>query len=446
MVVETVKFRFLCAGVVMACLLSPGCEREAQEQPAAFGDILLGLEHVFVQDRVPRIDVDFANEWELVLKAYLLAGNTEYWPAAFAFDGETLDVVGARIKGKTEFGLGKPADKHSLKLNFDYFGGPRFYAVDKIHLAANKSDPSIMRDALANRAYREMGVKASRTAHATVYADGEYVGLYTMIQDVDKRFLKEHFGTKNNADDGNLYKCVAPGCSLSWRGFDKESYFIESCDERDGCGLVLKTDEDGANPDDHSDIIEFLDILNNTPEGAFEAVFGAVFDVDDFLKFVATAMVIGDYECYLGTLDNFFLYRRPDTGVWSFIPWDHNQSYGAYDCKDAPHKTGPGPDQPWCAGSDRPLIRRILEVPAYRQQYEEYLAAALTELISPARQGQWIDDYDSLIGELVATDPNFGHTAAEYKAAIGDGASTGQIPNLLEFLEDRRGFLLSDME
>ena len=47
-----------------------------------------------------------------------------------------------------------------------------------------------------------MGVPVSRTAHARLFVNEQYVGLYSIVESVDKRFLTRHF----NENDGYLYK------------------------------------------------------------------------------------------------------------------------------------------------------------------------------------------------------------------------------------------------
>jgi len=70
------------------------------------------------------------------------------------------------------------------------------------------ADVTRIREALAFSIFRAAGVPASRTAFAKVYLtvadkhDKTYVGLYTLIEPVDKTFLKDHF----KSDKGMLLK------------------------------------------------------------------------------------------------------------------------------------------------------------------------------------------------------------------------------------------------
>ena len=47
-----------------------------------------------------------------------------------------------------------------------------------------------------------MGLDAEREAHARLFINNAYVGLYTIVESLDKTFLKKNFGE----NDGHLYE------------------------------------------------------------------------------------------------------------------------------------------------------------------------------------------------------------------------------------------------
>jgi spore coat protein CotH len=60
----------------------------------------------------------------------------------------------------------------------------------------------MIREKICYNLLRESGVKAPRVSFAKVYLNNVYWGLYSIVEQVDKTFLKENFRNKN----GNLYK------------------------------------------------------------------------------------------------------------------------------------------------------------------------------------------------------------------------------------------------
>ena len=53
------------------------------------------------------------------------------------------------------------------------------------------------------RIFREGGVPAARSFHTRVYLNGEYMGHYLNVEQIDDEFALTRFGN----DTGNLYKC-----------------------------------------------------------------------------------------------------------------------------------------------------------------------------------------------------------------------------------------------
>jgi len=429
--------------LLTALLLACSANEPSPPLPPDPSDELL---HVFPTDRVPAVELELAGGIAPLIKALLTDGSMDYVEGAFRFDDELQDPVGIRLKGTLKAGMGQKEDKYSFKVNFDLFEAPHFHELDSVHLLNDKPDPSHMREILASRMYRAMGIPAARSTSVTLKVGGQDQGVYTLVQEIDKRFLKVWFGTESGADDGNLYKCVAPGCSLVYRGDKKEHYIIKSCEEPNGCGFVLKTNEDDPSLNDYSDLIAFLDLVNNTPDDAFAEAIEAVFDVDLYLRYLAVAVVISDYEGYLGRLDSFFLYHRPDNDKWVLLPWDLNKTYGSSDCKTSEEHTGGPLFPPWCGESERPLGKRILAVSAWRDQYEDYVRELLDGYFTEEIQAGWIQEIDLLIRDLVAADPIPLFPFDDYDDSVGYDGSDWDPMNLLEFVQDRRAFLESELK
>jgi len=396
---------------------------------------------VFPTDSVPAVELELASGLSPLVEGFLNDGTMDYVPGNFTFNGEVENNVGIRLKGTLKAGLGKAEKKYSFKVNFDLFEAPHFQGLDSIHLLNDKPDPSHMREVLASRMYRAMGVPAARSAPVTLKVDGKDQGVYTLVQEIDKRFLKVWFGTETGADDGNLYKCVAPGCSLLYRGDKKQDYVIDSCDEPNGCGLVLKTNLDDPSLNDYADLIDFLDLVNNTPDESFPEAIEQAFDVDLFLRYLAVAVVVSDYEGYLGKLDSFFLYHRPDNDKWVLLPWDLNKTYGSSKCSLSEEHTGGPLFPPWCSASERPLGKRILAIPAWRDQYTAYVKELLDGYFAEDVQVGWIETVDLLIHASVKADPIPMFTYKEYTDSVSDYGSDWDPMNLIEFVQDRRAYI-----
>ncbi len=428
-------------------------EPDATDWNATFEDVL-------PDDHVVEIELDLADgDWLAMLQEWNSLRTKSYYPSAFAHDGEMLANVGVRLKGYSSllFGAGdpfggvNPTAKWPLKVNFNKFGGERFQRVDRLNLGNNVFDASYMRERLGSRVFAAMGVPVARAAFANVSVDEAYLGVYTMNQQIDSRFLRQHFGEENDAHKGNLYKCVpneTDTCRLEWKGGDPTQYHhTHSCNEGyEECGIVLKTNQEDPLQNDYSDLVQFLDVLNNTPDPGFADAIEQVFDVDNFLRLAATNVVLSSFDSYFGRVNNFYLYHRPDTDKFIMIPWDLNMTYGLYGCGNQSMVRYPI-ETPKCgdAGSI-PLSDRILSVPQFHDTYMQYVKEVAELHLTTAKQQAWIGEFDALIGPLIGLDPNYPNTPERYRNSLSDTRHPFSLQegyNLMDFVNRRREFVLS---
>jgi hypothetical protein len=424
------------------------------------------LDHVFPQDYVVNISLDFAEgDWGAMIQDFIDFFIKEYRPAAFAFGEESLPEIGARLKGFSSLVYimdqqmsFDPTLNFPLKLNFDYYGGERFHHLDKLSLGNNWSDLSYMRERLAGRAYEAMQVPVARTAYCAIDVDDTYLGIYTMTQPIDKRFLKAHYGVSDGMDDGNLYKCSRTEddhCRLVWKGPNKSDYITTDCPEGyDECGLLLKTNEEDPALNDYSDLIEFIDVVNNATDEEFVTRIEEVFEVDSFLRLAATTVALSSFDSYFGMGNNYYLYHRPDTGRFEMIPWDFNMTYGNFNCGSPqdPDPSIPNSDMTqaavdgsFCGSSteDYPLAERIFAVPAYLDTYRGYLRDMAETVLTPDQQQAWIEEFDDLIGVGIAPDPNYPGDYNDYQEALSALPSNPWFGyNLMDFVQRRQAFIL----
>lgn len=396
------------------------------------------FDHVFPQDHVVDLRLTFApGDWAKLLLDWQQNQKKTEFAAGFFFDGETLAAIGVRLKGLN--GLNLPdgpinlAGKYPLKLDFNAQGGARFHGVDTLSLNTNSQDPSMMRERLALRMYQAMGIPASRAAYAKLQVDGKAAGLYNAVQVLDKRYLKERFGTAAGADDGNLYKCVYNAdniCMLGWRGDKKSDYYRTDCPPGfDECGFVQKTNEDDAAQNSYADLIELIRVINQTPDEEFATELAKVFDVEAFVRVAAVAYAISNHDSYFGKGHNYYLYRHPGSGKFQYLPWDLDLTYGTTSC------AAPATD-PTCGSLDNHLlIKRVLAVPKWRQAYLQDLQQVVDQHLTVAQHQLWISELDALLAGELAADPN-GPGLAGYQAARAE---------LLEFVQARRSDLLAKL-
>ncbi len=248
------------------------------------------------------------------------------WVAAdIEFEGDVWTDVGLRFKGNSS--LMNTWSSGSLempfKLDFDEFEdenpaieNQRFYGFKQLSLSNNFNDATFMRDTVTSDIMAEAGITSAETAFYELfvdYGDGPVsFGLYTMIEVIDDTVIERVFGS----DDGNIYESDGTAVSLAVGTFDGISSSFQK-----------ENNEDEANWGDIETLYTVLhsETRQTDPE-AWKTELEAVFDVDTFLNWLAINTVIENWDTYGAMTHNFYLYNDPETGLLTWIPWDHNEA------------------------------------------------------------------------------------------------------------------------
>jgi hypothetical protein len=285
-------------------------------------------------------------------------------PCSVAFEGRSWPMVGVRFKGNSTLlsSWHRGSYKLPLRLRFDKFENEadpitdqRFYGFQSLSFTNNASDLSFTREVLAGELLRETGNPAARTALVRVMVDrGEgatYFGLYTMVEVPDNPLLDSQLG----GSGGNLYK--PHGAAARFTKFDPEAFEKES-------------NEKAA---DYGDVERAIAALNadRSDSSAYRSELERYFDVQGFLRWLATNSIMGNWDVYGAIAHNYYLYGAPaDQGRLHWIPWDHDLAFSS--------ANGPATsvlhDQ---VEADWPLIRFLLDDAKYRSDYVAYARAVL---------------------------------------------------------------------
>ncbi|UCE06653.1 MAG: CotH kinase family protein [bacterium] len=309
---------------------------------------------IFDDTRIHNYELHFyITNWADSLTYYYEHGE-EYMPARLTYEGRVLDSIGVRYKGNSSYMMSRRTPKKPFKLKFNkYKKSQTFFDIKVLNFSNCVKDPSFMREKIGYDIVRTY-VPAPRAAYANIYIEGELIGFYVQVEQVDKTFLIRHFQNKTD----NLYKASDKGTNLAYLGQNPSSY---------EAGLELKTNE---NLNDWSGLITLLDKLNNAPTTTFKDTMENYLNLDLCCRLLAFNMVLSNFDSYTGSGRNFYLYDDSLSGQFQVIPWDFNETFGAYtnnwniftvDIVNVPNLY------------QRPLNRRILENQSLRQSYLHYI-------------------------------------------------------------------------
>lgn len=330
--------------------------------------------------------------------------NPIFVPAEVFYSGAQWYRVGIRFKGNSSLQSSWQAGilKLPFKLDFDEFeddypqiDNQRFFGFKKFSLKSNFDDESLMREKVASDVFLNAGMPVSHTAFYALYVDHgngpEYFGLYTLVEEIDDTVIDTQFSD----DDGNLYKPEDGSANFVDGTFSSEDF-------------EKKTNEDD---EDWSDIIALFSALHDdkasTDPAAWRENLEAVFDVDEFLKYLAVNEIIQNWDTYGRMPHNYYLYNNPDTGQLTWIPWDNNEALQA-------GKQGGALalDFSNMNDSEWPLIARIYADEVYRARYNTYLAEVMAYAFETSVVQSAYDTYSVLI-EPYATTERLGYSFLE---------------------------------
>lgn len=395
------------------------------------------MEPVFKDDVVPRVDILIPPDSLAVL---LAPGNEEsnyHWHAVFIYDNgevkDTLQNIGFRLRGNTS----RFSKKKSFKVSFNtYEPGRKWEGLEKLNLNGEHNDPSVVRSKICWDLLRRMEVPASRANHVELYINGNYFGLYINVEHVDEEFVQLRFG--NN--DGNLYKCLWPA-DLVYKGDNPELY-KESFGGRRAYDLIINESED-----DYSDLANFINVLNNAPLNELPCELEQVFNVDNYLKVIAFDILTGNWDGPIFNKNNFYLYHNEATGRFEYIPYDLDNTFGIdwfnidWATRDVYN---------WASGEPRPIYKRLLMVPEYRDRVSYYMNRFITELLDSSIFND-IDDLKEMISPSALADPyrplDYGFTFDDFNDSYEMELPFFHTPvGLKEFINSRKYSALSQLQ
>lgn len=320
---------------------------------------------------------------------------------------ETVADVGIRPRGNTSLS----AAKKSWKLKFNEFvPGRKVFGLEKLNLNGHQNDPSVVRGKLSWDVYNAFGVPSPRASMARlVINDGSLVDdVYANVEQIDDEFLGAWFGN----DTGNLYQCTYKGARADLRYVppgDANAYAT--------LGSFTYELENDSGADQHADLADFIQFIESADDATFAAEIADRFSVDNFLRAMAVDCVNAHWDNPWFGANNFFLYVNPGTGVVEYIPYDLDNTYGidffSIDWATRPPLGfgnggfGWDYDSPFGGGAEPPLVRRVMAIDAYRDQYLRYVRELVGAVGVPAQPVATV--YADTAGDtfVSATDPHF---------------------------------------
>ena len=117
-----------------------------------------------------------SRDWETLRANFT---SNDFYPADVTWNGLRVRNVGIRSRG-----LGSRSGvKPGLEVNFAHYSSRgQFLGLRALVLDNLTTDPSMIRERVAMAFLRRIGVPAPREVHAQLYVNGQYSGLYVIVE------------------------------------------------------------------------------------------------------------------------------------------------------------------------------------------------------------------------------------------------------------------------
>lgn len=407
--------------------------------------------------------IDFeADDWEQEL-ADFKPTDVEV-PAQLTVDGEVYPDVGLSFRGASSFFTIPAGLKRSLNISMDLIDDKqRLYGYKTLNLLNCNGDASMMSSALYSDVSRER-IAAPQVNFVQVVINGENWGVYANVQQFNKDFLKENYGSKKG-DRWKVHGSPEGDSGLRYIGDDVELY-------RAGYEIKSKEREQAW-----LDLINLCKLIDETPADKIEDVLSPILDLDGTLWFLAVDVALMNSDGYWTRASDYSIYQN-EAGVFHILPHDMNESFraahggrsgswlsmipgfGGGKGKGGPRRRkGPGGKggqggQTLSSGEltldplvniDNPrfpLRQKLLANPKLRTRYLQHIRTIAEVTLNWDNMGPQVAQMRELITEDVAQDTRNLNTFSAFKAATSD-ADPAVPGSLREFCEKRAQFLLN---
>lgn len=258
-------------------------------------------------------------------KLYTNYSKNDYIPVLFIKNTDTVKAK-MRIRGDSS----REYDKKSLKIVFKKT--IPFGETKKINLNSEWTDKSYIRQYISSMIMRNAGIPTFNTNYVKLSINGEFIGLYLQVENIDKYFLERNYLDPK----ASLYKATKDGACLS--RFDE---------------IHNKWEKKTNKKQNWNDLQDLINTIDTTSIDSFHVFLKSNFEYNRLISIFAINMLTQNGSTYY---HNYYLYHNINgNGKWQMFPWDLDKTLSAYNWKPYKyHETSSN----W--ESDNPLVEKAI--------------------------------------------------------------------------------------
>jgi spore coat protein H len=342
---------------------APGAEAAVQvsRKPVAALDL-------FEKNEIPRVRLELSDD---AIESLRKSPRT-YVVGAVVEGARRYTNVSIRLKGGP--GSSRPLDdRPAFTVNFERQApGQTFHGLKKLHLNNSVQDSSYLSEKLCREMFEAAGVPVPRAGHIVVALNDRRLGLYVLVEGVNKQFLKRYFAQTG----GNVY----------------DGHSQQDVNQR------LRTNSGDA-PRDQSRLADLASAARMSDLTARRIALEKTLDVERFLSFMAVEVIVAHWDGYSLHRNNFRIFHDLSTDRMVFLPQGLDQTFQRKEIAAMPEMAGL-------------VAKAVLEVPEFRERFRLRESQLLTNTFQTEPWVQRLREVAAQVRrELEVSDPA---TAATY--------------------------------
>ena len=275
-----------------------------------------------------------------------------------------------------------------------YTTGQKFLGLSAIVLRNGWQDPSLIRNKLAFTMFEQLGLSAPRESFCKLFINNEYMGVYTITEQVDGSFATRVTGET----DGTL--------------LEYHNMFVWNAEDLASIAAYKPILEARTHVLD-SDTILYTPIqqLFREVNGPDDAVWldrvQQYLDLDEFVRHVAVETFIAENDGITGFhgMNNFYLYRFQGTQKHRLFVWDKDNAFLF-------------PDSPVDPPQSNILFRRAMTYPDFRELYFQTLEQCALIAGTDNAMANQIDQIMAVMSSAVKADTKKQFSNAEFDNGV----------------------------
>ncbi|HOZ52457.1 MAG TPA: CotH kinase family protein, partial [Chitinophagaceae bacterium] len=272
---------------------------------------------------------------------------------------------------------------------------------------------------------------------AQVYVNGNYFGLYSSAENIDKNFCADHFYTSNNT----FIKCnptIIPGPTT------KSNFKFINSDSSSYASYYEIKSKSGWN-----ELVNLCDTITNQ-----SASIENIVDMDRAIWMLAFNNLLINLDSYNGVFaQNHYIYKD-NTSHYNPIIWDLNMSFGGFPFAGA-GGTSMGslnisgmqqfPIDNHASDTFWPLINVVQNTPSFKKKYIAHMKTILSEYFSSSLYETLAIQLKTQIDTAVQSDINKFFSYTQFTNSLDSLTDVGSydVPGIKTLMEARKSYLLS---